>query len=70
MIINKVIFIHMYRLLQGKMRKPVTVGFAGILFPKTVWLLSSFNLCVKNNTTILSENLKDFFIGYGGSYCL
>lgn len=65
MIIDKVIFIYMCRLLQGKLCNPVTVGFAGVLFPKIVWLLSSLNLCVKNGTTILGENLIDFFIGYG-----
>lgn len=65
MIIDKVIFIHIYRLLQGKLRNPGTVGFAGVLFPKIVWLLSSLNLCVKNGTTILGENLIDFLIGYG-----
>lgn len=65
MIIDKVIFIHIYRLLQGKLHNPGTVGFAGVLFPKIVWLLSSLNLCVKNGTTILGENLIDFLIGYG-----
>lgn len=65
MIIDKVIFIYIYRLLQGKMRNPATVGFAGVLFPKIVWLLSSLNLCIKNGTTILGDNLTDFFIGYG-----
>lgn len=65
MIIDKVIFIHIYRLLQEKMRNPATAGFAGVLFPKIVWLLSALNLCVKNGTTILGDNLTDFFIGYG-----
>lgn len=27
---------------------------------------SSLNLCVKNGTTILGDNLTAFFIGYGG----
>lgn len=65
MIIDKVIFIHIYRLLQEMMRNPATAGFAGVLFPKIVWLLSALNLCVKNGTTILGNNLTDFFIGYG-----
>ena len=53
------------RLMQEKMRNPATAGFAGVLFPKIVWLLSALNLCVKNGTTILGDNLTDFFIGYG-----
>ena len=34
MIIDKVIFIHIYRLLQEKMRNPATAGFAGVLVPQ------------------------------------
>lgn len=65
MITDKVIFIHIYRMLQGKMCNPAIAGFMGVLFPKIVWLLSAFNLCIKNGTTILGENITDFFIGYG-----